>query len=90
MPTNTTYRSDPEIFGDARKALDQRPTVPQGVHVHVVQGVVTLTGSVRHPFERTHAEEAVRRVEGIRSLVNDIIVTQVPNPQGVEAPDESA
>jgi osmotically-inducible protein OsmY len=70
----------------ARKALDERPTVPQGVHAHVVRGVVTLTGSVRHPFERAHAEDAVRRVEGIRSLVNDITVTQVPNPQGRRGP----
>lgn len=90
MPTNTTRRSDAEIFGDARKALDERPTVPQGVHAHVVRGVVTLTGTVRHPLERAHAEEAVRRVDGIRRLVNEIIVMQVPSPQGVEAPDETA
>ena len=89
MPTRTTHRSDAEIFAGARRALDQRPTVPQGVHVHVNRGAVTLTGSVRQPFERADAEEAVRRVEGIRSLVNDIIVTQAPNPQGFEAPDES-
>ena len=88
MPTKTTDRSDAEIFGDARKALDQCPTVPQGVHVHVVRGALTLTGSVRHPFERMHAEEAVRRVEGIRSLVNSIFVTQAPDPRGFEAPDE--
>jgi osmotically-inducible protein OsmY len=73
-------RSDAEIFADARRALDQRPTVPQGVHVHVDRGAVTLTGSVRQPFERADAEDAVRAVEGIRSLVNDIIVTQAPNP----------
>lgn len=87
MPTRTTHRSDAEIFADARKALDQRPTVPQGVHVHVDRGTVTLTGSVRQPFERADAEEAVRQVEGIRSLVNDVIVTEPPNPQGFEAPD---
>jgi osmotically-inducible protein OsmY len=89
MATRTTHRSDAEIFADARRALDQRPTVPQGVHIHVDRGAVTLTGSVRQAFERADAEEAVRRVEGIRSLVNDIIVTQPPNPQGFEAPDES-
>ena len=88
MPTNTTHRSDAEIFGDARKALDECPTVPQGVHVHVVRGAVTLTGSVRHPLERTDAEEAVRRVEGIQSLVNSIFVTQVPDRRAFEAPDE--
>lgn len=52
MPTRKSGRSDAEIFVDARKALDQRPTVPQGVHVHVDRGAVKLTGSVRQPFER--------------------------------------
>lgn len=89
MPTRTTHRSDADIFADARKALDERPTVPQGVHVHVNSGTVTLTGSVRLPFERADAEEAVRTIGGIRRLVNDITVTQIPDPAGFEAPDES-
>jgi osmotically-inducible protein OsmY len=80
MPRTTTHRSDAEIFAAARRALDQRPTVPPGVHVHVDRGAVTLTGTVRHPFERADAEDAVRRVKGIRHLVNDILVTQVPHP----------
>ena len=42
-----TYRSDADIFSDARRALDARPSVPQDVRVHVDQGTVTLTGSVR-------------------------------------------
>ena len=89
MPTRTPHRSDAEIFADARKALDRSPTVPQGVHVHVDSGAVRLTGSVRLPFERADAEEVVGRVEGIRSLVNDITITQAPSPEGFEAPDES-
>ena len=87
MSRATTNRSDPEIFADVRKALDQRPTVPPGVHVHVYRGAVTLTGSVRQPSERTDAEQAVRTVEGIRSLVNDIIVTEAPNPADPAWPD---
>jgi osmotically-inducible protein OsmY len=54
----------------------------------VDRGSVKLTGSVRQPFERTDAEEAVRAVEGIRSLVNDIIVTQAPSPAGFDAPED--
>jgi osmotically-inducible protein OsmY len=88
MPTTGSQRSDAEIFADARKALDQRPTVLQGVHVHVDRGVVTLTGSVRQPFERADAEEAVRPVEGIRRLVNDIIVTHAPTPAGFDGPED--
>ena len=87
MPTTRTQRADAEIFADARKALDQRPTVPQVVHLHVDRGSVKLTGSVRQPFERADAEEAVGAVEGIRSLVNDIVVTQAPNPTGFDAPE---
>ena len=82
----TTNRSDAEIFADARTALDRRPTVPQGVHVYVEGGTVTLTGSVRQPFERAEAEDAVRGVEGIRSLVNDIIVTE---RAGFDAPEDA-
>jgi osmotically-inducible protein OsmY len=86
MTRTTTHRSDAEIFADARTALDRRPTVPQGVHVYVDRGTVTLTGSVRQPFERAEAEDAVRGVEGIRSLVNDIIVTE---RAGFDAPEDA-
>ena len=40
------HRTDPEIFIDAKEALDQLPTAPAGVRVHVLQGTVTLTGGV--------------------------------------------
>jgi osmotically-inducible protein OsmY len=83
-----TYRSDPEIFVDAKKALEDRPFVPPGVHVHVEYGNVTLTGSVRWALERAEAEEAVRYVKGIRRLVNRITVAEVANAQGFEPPDD--
>jgi osmotically-inducible protein OsmY len=57
------------------------------VHIHVDRGTVTLTGSVRRPSERANAEQAVRMVEGVRSLVNDIIVTEAPNPADAVWPD---
>ena len=89
MPRTRTHRSDAEIFADARKALDGRLTVPEGVHVHVERGVVRLTGSVRKPFERTEAEDAVRDVKGTESVLNEIVVTEVPSPGDFGAPDES-
>lgn len=89
MPRTTTQRSDAEIFADARRVLDQHPTAPQGVHLHVDGGRVTLTGTVRHPFERAEAEDAVRRVKGIRHIVNDILVTQVPNAEGLDPRGEA-
>ena len=82
------YRPDPEIFVDAKRALEARPSFPPEVHVHVEYGNVTLTGGVRWPFERAEAEEAVRHVQGIRRLVNRITVAEVGNAQGFERPDD--
>jgi osmotically-inducible protein OsmY len=86
--TPTIHRTDAEIFAEARNALDRRPIVPQGVHVHVHGGTVTLTGSVRGPFERADAEAAVRGIEGIRSLRNDIVVSQIASTAGFEPPEQ--
>ena len=82
------YRTDPEIFVDAKKALEDRPSIPPEVHVHVEYGNVTLTGSVRWPFERAEAEEAVRHVKGIRRLVNRITVAEVASAEGFDRPDD--
>jgi osmotically-inducible protein OsmY len=86
--TNATNRSDAEIFVEARHALDERPAVPGTVRVYVDDAVVTLTGTVRRPFERQEAEEAVRPIVGVRRLVNDIVVTEVANAQGYEPPTD--
>ena len=87
--TGTRHRSDPDIFSAARKALDDHPSVPQEVRVHVDRGTVTLTGSVRWPQERSEAEDIVRRVDGVLRVVNNIIAAHIANPEGFEAPDES-
>jgi osmotically-inducible protein OsmY len=83
-----SHRPDPDIFVDAKRALECRPNVPAEVHVHVEYGNVTLTGSVRWPFERAQAEDAVRHVEGIRRLVNKITVAEVVSAEGFERPDD--
>jgi len=81
-----THRSDADVFAAARRALDENPAIPTAVRIHVNAGVVTLTGSVRVPGERLAAEETVRRVEGVRRVVNDIFVGSVPSA-GFEPPD---
>jgi osmotically-inducible protein OsmY len=85
--TPVTHRPDAEIFTEARHALDQRPAVPATVHVHVNDGVMTLTGSVRLPSQQLQAEEAIRHVPGIRRLVNDIVVAEMPSVLGFEPPE---
>ena len=83
---SVTHRPDAEIFIDARRALDARPTVPASVHVHVNNGVATLTGTVRVASQQLEAEDAIRHVPGLRRLVNDIVVSEMPNVLGFERP----
>ena len=82
------HRTDPDIFIDAREALDRLPTAPGAVRVHVLRGVVTLTGGVHWPLERAEAEAAVRHIDGVRSIVNNIIVFQTVSNEGFDPPDD--
>jgi osmotically-inducible protein OsmY len=80
-------RTDGDIFGEARSALDCRLDIPQTVHVHVAGGVATLTGVVSTPTEQTLAEDTVRRVQGVRQVLNRMTLAHAINPQGFEPPD---
>jgi osmotically-inducible protein OsmY len=83
-----THRTDAELFTEARHALDENPAVPAAVRVHLQGGIVTLTGSVRLPGERLMAEQTVRGIEGVRGVVNEIFVRDVP-AAGMEPPDDA-
>jgi osmotically-inducible protein OsmY len=69
---------DAEIFAEARKALDDCPSIPATVRAHVDGGVVWLTGIARRRSERAEAENVVRRVPGVQQIVNKITVVQPP------------
>ena len=84
--TPVTHRPDAEIFVEARHALDRRTSVPASVRLHVDGGIATLTGSVRLPAQQLEAEETIRHVPGIRRLVNDIVVAEMPSVLGFEPP----
>lgn len=86
--THAEAGSDAAVFADARKRLDDSPTVPGTVRVHVDDGHVTLTGSVQHPSQRAEAEHVVRPIIGGRRLVNNIVVMDGTVTQMFDAPDE--
>ena len=80
--------TDAAAFAAARKRLDDSPTVPGTVRVHVVDGLVTLTGTVEQPAERAEAERIVRPVIGSRRVLNNISV--IADGADVEAPPPHA
>jgi osmotically-inducible protein OsmY len=75
---------DAEIAARAAAALDDTHTVPPGaVTVSVLQGHVTLAGTVRRHAERRAAERAVGRVQGVRGITDNIELTAEPIPTDV-------
>jgi osmotically-inducible protein OsmY len=80
-------RNDGDIFGAARVALDRRLDIPGTVHVHVANGVATLTGTVHLPGEQLLAAETVRRVKGVRRVVNQMTLADPISGKGLEPPD---
>lgn len=67
-------RTDPEIAGDAVRALALRVTLPESVQAVVHHGHVTLTGAVSCLFHKAVAEKALRRIHGVVGVVNRITV----------------
>lgn len=78
--SRTTDFNDAAVFAAARKRLDECSTVPGTVRVHVVDGIVTLTGTVQRPSQRAEAERIVRPVIASRRLVNNITVISETQP----------
>ena len=73
--------SDDEIAARALKILDWDVAIPSGaVSVKVEHGIVTLSGDVDWAYQRAEAEYDVRKLGGVRSVINDVRIR--PQVQG--------
>ena len=73
MATSAAARTTETLEHDVRAALAIDPLVDgHEIGVAVEDGVVTLTGDVSSLREAVAAERAVKRVEGVRSIANDL------------------
>ncbi len=76
--------ADAEIAAECVSRLDKDRFVPKGaVGVDVVEGWVTLSGEVRRHFQRRAAVHAVRRVDGVLGVTDEIVLTSAPIPTDV-------
>jgi osmotically-inducible protein OsmY len=83
--------ADVDLAAAAQEALGRDGMVPHGsVQVEVTKGWVTLTGEVRHHFQRQAAHHAVGRLPGVLGVVNGITLTDEPIPPDVAARIEKA
>ena len=68
-------RSDSELQQDARLELVRAPGVDaERIEVRVRDGVAILTGNVRSEAESWSAVDAVRRVPGVQSVINETMI----------------
>ena len=83
---NAVKHADDEIAERAVRILSWDIEVPRDrIHVKVEHGVVTLTGDVNFQFQRAAAEAAVRRLGGVRGVVN--LIGVVPAAGSSTEPD---
>ena len=80
LPT-FAQRTDAGIAAEACRALARHALVPADrIQVTVSGGVITLDGEVTWEFEKRAAEGAVRRLLGVRGVVNNIRVRPPVGP----------
>ena len=72
-------RDDAELRGAVLQALMLNSEVPSSVDTTAVNGVVTLSGTVEHQFEREEAESVASKVLGVTSI-DDQIELLPPGP----------
>jgi osmotically-inducible protein OsmY len=69
-------RADTDLAQAAIHSLLWDITVPESIQIKVEKGWITLSGHVQWPYQKQSAENAVRRLTGLRGLYNQVEVKQ--------------
>ena len=84
-------RPDPEIARDAVAAIkSQLPISSEHIKVVVKNGWVTLEGQVEWQYQRQTAENAVRRIKGVKGVSNLIQLKPRAQPDEIKSKIEEA
>ena len=88
---NLDERPDPEIARDAVSALKMElPYTSEKIRAIVRSGWLTLEGEVIWNFQRERAENAVRRIRGVKGVSNLILVKPAVAPSDIKRKIEDA
>jgi len=89
--TSDKKASDDEIAKRAIDILDWDTMVPSGsIQVMVHDGWITLTGSVDWHYQREQAEEDVRKLSGVRGVINTVEIKPSVQAEDVKRKIEEA
>ena len=90
LPSDS-QRADPEIARDAVAALKaELPYSSANMKVIVKNGWLSLEGTAEWNYQRTRAEEAVRRIKGIKGVSNLIVLKPSVAPSEIRRKIEDA
>jgi len=83
---NVDERPDPEIARDAVSAIkSQLPISSERIKVVVKNGWVTLEGQVEWQYQKNTAENAVRRIKGVKGVSNLIVLKPSAEPTEIKS-----
>ena len=78
-------RTDSDIASAAASALQWHSSLPLDViKVSVDQGWITLKGKVDWHYQKVAADRAVRHLQGVRGVINDVLVAPHATPSEVK------
>jgi osmotically-inducible protein OsmY len=84
-------RTDPEIARDAVHELESHISIPADkIKVTVRNGWVTLEGSTDWQYQKSLAESAVKKLQGVLGVSNNIEIKPQVSPADVKAKIEAA
>jgi osmotically-inducible protein OsmY len=84
-------RPDPDIARDAVAAIkSQLPISSEHVKVIVKSGWVTLEGHVEWQYQKSTAESALRRIKGVRGIINNIMLKPQVEPADIQRKIQAA
>ncbi len=84
-------RTDADLAKAVLNALKWDAAIPADkVDVTVSQGWVTLKGEVGYGFQKSDAERAVRRLSGVKGVINLITIKPRPSPSDLKQQIERA
>lgn len=70
--TRPSEHTDTDIAREALHGLRNNRTVPETVQAVVSDGFITLDGTVRSLHQRMAAESAVKYIQGVKGVANDV------------------
>lgn len=78
-PAWAADREDLQVFQDVSRQVLRYPqfTIFDSINAFVDDGVVTLSGKVTMPYKRNDIEKRIAKIDGVKSVKNDITVLPV-------------